>query len=247
MPSIGTILPAARARPHDDSGRNLDDYFGRHELGRQSAGGRLPLRRDRRRLGSQRFDRGGLPGQGRAKRCSCWSGAPSLAAPPSPKSVFPGYRLSTCSYVCNLLLPEVIADLRTHATWLRRAAIRPPVLRPLPRRLLLHELPRREQDARADRQVLATRCGRLRCVLGDVGSHPGADAAAAAATGAYLGSDRGTLFRPAGSGRLADADPQEHRRASGRVLRIRADQGAAMHWRGDRRQRRSHDPRHRAM
>jgi phytoene dehydrogenase-like protein len=24
---------------------------------------------------------------------------------------FPGYRLSTCSYVCNLLLPEVIADL----------------------------------------------------------------------------------------------------------------------------------------
>src|SRR5918992_5669875 len=24
---------------------------------------------------------------------------------------FPGYRLSTCSYVCNLLLPEVIAEL----------------------------------------------------------------------------------------------------------------------------------------
>src|SRR5215216_1923920 len=24
---------------------------------------------------------------------------------------FPGYRLSTCSYVCNLLLPEVIRDL----------------------------------------------------------------------------------------------------------------------------------------
>ena len=24
---------------------------------------------------------------------------------------FPGYHLSTCSYVCNLLLPEVIADL----------------------------------------------------------------------------------------------------------------------------------------
>ena len=25
---------------------------------------------------------------------------------------FPGYQLSTCSYVCNLLLPEVIADLK---------------------------------------------------------------------------------------------------------------------------------------
>jgi phytoene dehydrogenase-like protein len=27
------------------------------------------------------------------------------------EEIFPGYRLSTCSYVCNLLLPEVIADL----------------------------------------------------------------------------------------------------------------------------------------
>jgi phytoene dehydrogenase-like protein len=27
------------------------------------------------------------------------------------EELFPGYRLSTCSYVCNLLLPEVIADL----------------------------------------------------------------------------------------------------------------------------------------
>ena len=27
------------------------------------------------------------------------------------EEAFPGYRLSTCSYVCNLLLPEVIADL----------------------------------------------------------------------------------------------------------------------------------------
>jgi len=24
---------------------------------------------------------------------------------------FPGYRLSTCSYVCSLLLPEVVRDL----------------------------------------------------------------------------------------------------------------------------------------
>jgi phytoene dehydrogenase-like protein len=28
------------------------------------------------------------------------------------EELFPGYRLSTCSYVCNLLLPEVIADLQ---------------------------------------------------------------------------------------------------------------------------------------
>lgn len=28
------------------------------------------------------------------------------------EGTFPGYRLSTCSYVCNLLLPEVIDDLR---------------------------------------------------------------------------------------------------------------------------------------
>ena len=27
------------------------------------------------------------------------------------EDTFPGYRLSTCSYVCNLLLPEVIDDL----------------------------------------------------------------------------------------------------------------------------------------
>src|SRR3954462_2845096 len=27
---------------------------------------------------------------------------------------FPGYKLSTCSYVCNLLLPEVINDLELH-------------------------------------------------------------------------------------------------------------------------------------
>lgn len=27
------------------------------------------------------------------------------------EDTFPGYRLSTCSYVCNLLLPEVVADL----------------------------------------------------------------------------------------------------------------------------------------
>ena len=26
------------------------------------------------------------------------------------EDTFPGYRLSTCSYVCNLLLPEVIDD-----------------------------------------------------------------------------------------------------------------------------------------
>ena len=28
------------------------------------------------------------------------------------EDTFPGYRLSTCSYVCNLLLPEVVDDLR---------------------------------------------------------------------------------------------------------------------------------------
>ncbi len=28
------------------------------------------------------------------------------------EDTFPGYRLSTCSYVCNLLLPEVVADLQ---------------------------------------------------------------------------------------------------------------------------------------
>ena len=27
------------------------------------------------------------------------------------EEIWPGYRLSTCSYVCNLLLPEVIRDL----------------------------------------------------------------------------------------------------------------------------------------
>lgn len=32
------------------------------------------------------------------------------------EETWPGYRLSTCSYVCNLLLPEVIRDLdlRSH-------------------------------------------------------------------------------------------------------------------------------------
>lgn len=28
------------------------------------------------------------------------------------EDTFPGYRLSTCSYVCNLLLPEVVEDLQ---------------------------------------------------------------------------------------------------------------------------------------
>ena len=100
---------------------------------------------------------------------------------------FPGYHLSTCSYVCNLLLPEVIADLELERHGYDVRPFDPQYFVPFPDGSLFHELPRRAQDERADRQVLPTRRRRLRRLLGDVGPHPGAHAAVAAATRARRG------------------------------------------------------------
>ena len=45
------------------------------------------------------------------KRCWCWSGATSSAAPRVTEEIFPGFRFSVFSYVVSLLRPEIIRDL----------------------------------------------------------------------------------------------------------------------------------------
>src|SRR6476661_8208331 len=45
---------------------------------------------------------------------------------------FPGYKLSTCSYVCNLLLPEVIHDLDMHRHGYRVRPFDPTYFCPFP-------------------------------------------------------------------------------------------------------------------
>ena len=200
---------------------------GKQDLGRRSAGGRLPLRRDRRRRGSQRSDRRGLPGQGREKGAR--AGAPlDHRRRHGYRGVVPG--LPALHLLLCLQSAAAGGDRgpRAGAPRLRGAPLRSSVLRSLPGWLVFHELSRRAQDARADRQVLPARRRRLRRLLGDVGPHSGADAAVAPATRADVGSDRSAFLRTAGTGGLAHADSQEHRRASRRVLRIRADQGAAL-------------------
>ena len=84
---------------------------------------------------------------------------------------WPGYRLSTCSYVCSLLLPEVIRDLDLKRHGYDVRALDPQYFVPFPdgRHLFsfLDGAKTKEQIA----QVLREGRAPLRRLLGDVGPH----------------------------------------------------------------------------
>ena len=102
------------------------------------------------------------------------------------------------------------------------------------------------KDARADRQVLAEGRQRPTTPIGRCGtasSQRMRPLLLRAAPTDCPRSKRRSMARRAG--RLAHADPAQHRRAARPLLRVGPDQGAAVHRRRDRRQRRPADPRHR--
>ena len=93
---------------------------------------------------------------------------------------WPGCKLSTCSYVCNLLMPEVIADLELRKYGYDVRPFDPQYFVPLPGWPVLHVPLGWAGDAQADRQVFEEGRHRLRRLLGDVGPDHRPDAAVAA-------------------------------------------------------------------
>ncbi|HEV8421490.1 MAG TPA: FAD-dependent oxidoreductase, partial [Actinomycetota bacterium] len=66
---------------------------------------------------------------------------------------WPGYRVSSASYVVSLMPPRIVSELGLRRFGYR-VSIRAGLLGPVPRRLLAHAVGGRRADRRGDRQVL---------------------------------------------------------------------------------------------